>query len=186
MAVTSETVRGGATRLVGAALAMSSALAVSLGAACLGSDLLHRRLDAGLHLGPCPLAAGFDASAAPAHASHHDGFADAVAATLDEFLGIDRLRQPASVEPVRPTRRKSRLGGASALAGAAFALSCALGVSSTLGAAGFGCDLAIAAWTHARTWGLALSRQASMLPPPPRMHAITMGLPTLFRHPSIA
>jgi hypothetical protein len=78
------------------------------------------------------------------------------------------------------------LGGAPALAGADFARSFALGASSTLAVAGFGCDLAIAAWAHAWTRGLACSRQASMLPPPPRMHAIMAGLPTLLRHASIA
>ena len=89
MAVTSETVRGGATRLVGAALAMSSALGVSsFGAACLGSDFSIAAWTQACTFGLALLAAGFDASAASAHARHHDGFADAVAAPLDHLLGV--------------------------------------------------------------------------------------------------
>src|SRR5882724_2481543 len=76
-------------------------------------------------------------------------------------------------------------GGATRLVGAALAMSAAVGVSSAFGAACLGSDFSIAAWTQACTLGLAFSRQASRLPPPPFMQAITIGLPTLFRQPSI-
>src|SRR5258707_1116696 len=50
----------------------------------------------------------------------------------------------------------------------------------------FGLDAAIAVCTQALTVGLAFSRQASRLPPPARMHAMTIGFPTLLRQFSIA
>ncbi len=45
------------------------------------------------------------------------------------------------------------------------------------------CSFAI---TQAFTFGVALTRQASRPPPPPCMHAMTMGRPTLMRHCSMA
>src|SRR5262245_280484 len=75
-------------------------------------------------------------------------------------------------------------GGATRLVGTALAISSAVGVSSALGVACLGSDFCIAAWTQACTFGVAFSRQASRLPPP-RMQAITIGLPTLFRQLSI-
>src|SRR5579863_4009129 len=43
-----------------------------------------------------------------------------------------------------------------------------------------------AAMTQATTCGWAFARQLSSEAPPPRMHAVTMGLPTLSRQLSIA
>jgi hypothetical protein len=40
--------------------------------------------------------------------------------------------------------------------------------------------------TQARTFGEAMPRHASRLPPPPRMQSMTMGLPTVIRHRSMA
>jgi hypothetical protein len=57
---------------------------------------------------------------------------------------------------------------------------------SALNSAAFGRDAIIAFLTHALTFGLAVARQDSRLPPPPRMQAITIGLPTLLRQFSIA
>src|SRR6478736_4066179 len=78
-------------------------------------------------------------------------------------------------------------GGATRLVGAAFARSSAFGASSAFAAdpVCLGSDFSIAACTQACTFGLAFSRQASMLPPPARMQAITIGLPTLLRQLSM-
>ena len=102
MAVMSETVRGGATRLVGAALAVSSALGVSLGSSLLGNDFQsppgHK---------PAPWVSrsrgSFDASSPSAHARHDDGFADTVAASLINCLVL-------TVEAGAAARRKSGCG----------------------------------------------------------------------------
>src|SRR5437016_11310766 len=75
-------------------------------------------------------------------------------------------------------------GGATKLVGSALAISAAVGVSSGLDPSCFGSDFSIAAWMHACTFGLAFSRQASMLPPPPRQ-AVMIGRPTLLRQISI-
>src|SRR4249920_3396195 len=79
-------------------------------------------------------------------------------------------------------------GGATRLVGAALAISSALGAASTLAVdepASLGNDFSIAACTQACTLGLAFSRQAPRLPPPPFMQAMTMGLPTLLRQLSM-
>src|SRR5882724_8637639 len=86
-------------------------------------------------------------------------------------------------------------GGATRLAGALLANAAASAAASLgLGAetfaasnsAAFGREAIIALWTHALTLGLALARQASWLPPPPRMQAMTIGLPTVLRQFSMA
>src|SRR6266851_3903217 len=86
-------------------------------------------------------------------------------------------------------------GGATRLAGALLANAAASAAASPgLGAetfaasnrAAFGCEANIALWTHALTLGPALARQASRLPPPPRMQAMTIGLPTVLRQFSMA
>src|SRR5262245_35893075 len=80
-------------------------------------------------------------------------------------------------------------GGATRLVGAILAISAAVGASAAFAAgvpaAAFGSDFSTAACTQACTLGLAFSRQASRLPPPPFMQATTIGLPTLSRQPSI-
>src|SRR3979409_1702706 len=77
-------------------------------------------------------------------------------------------------------------GGATRLAGALLANAAAFAAASPgLGAepfaasnsASFGREADIALWTHALTLGLALARQASRFPPPPRMQAMTIGFP---------
>src|SRR5467141_4645946 len=86
-------------------------------------------------------------------------------------------------------------GGATRLAGALLANAAASAAASPgLGAetfaasnsAAFGREADIALWTHALTLGLALARQASRFPPPPRMQAMTIGLPTVLRQFSMA
>src|SRR6266436_3863817 len=86
-------------------------------------------------------------------------------------------------------------GGATRLAGALLANAAASAAASPgLGAetfaasnsAAFGREANIALWTHALTLGPALARQASRLPPPPRMQAMTIGLPTVLRQFSMA
>src|SRR5258707_15622219 len=81
-------------------------------------------------------------------------------------------------------------GGATRLAGALLANAAASAAASPgLGAetfaasnsAAFGREANIALWTQALTLGPALARQASRLPPPPRMQAMTIGLPTVLR-----
>src|ERR1700682_6638833 len=78
-------------------------------------------------------------------------------------------------------------GGATRLAGALLANAAATAAASPgLGAetfaasnsAAFGREANIALWTHALTLGLALARQASRFPPPSRMQAMTIGLPS--------
>src|SRR3979411_2081127 len=78
-------------------------------------------------------------------------------------------------------------GGATRLAGALLTNAAASAAASPgLGAetfaasnsAAFGREANIALWTQALTLGPALARQASRLPPPPRMQALTIGLPT--------
>src|ERR1700704_5926273 len=77
-------------------------------------------------------------------------------------------------------------GGATRLAGALLANAAASAAASAgLGAetfaasnsAALGREANIALWTHALTLGLALARQAFRLSPPPRMQAMTIGLP---------
>src|SRR5713101_3265027 len=86
-------------------------------------------------------------------------------------------------------------GGATRLAGALLANAAASAAASLgLGAetfaasnsAAFGREANIALWTHALTLGPALARQASRFPPPPRMQAMTIGLPTVLRQFSMA
>jgi hypothetical protein len=61
---------------------------VSLGGSLLGQRLLHRRLNAGLHLGLGLLAAGLEAPAASLHAGYDDGPADAFATAFNHLLGV--------------------------------------------------------------------------------------------------
>jgi hypothetical protein len=86
-------------------------------------------------------------------------------------------------------------GGATRLTGALLAaVAASAAASSGLGAdtlAGsnslaVGREAAIALCTQALTLGPAVARQASKLPPPARMHAMTIGLPTVLRQFSIA
>src|SRR6267142_2836235 len=96
----------------------------------------------------------------------------------------------------RPTGRAAiARGGATRLAGALLANAAASAAASPgLGAetfaasnsAAFGREANIALWTHALTLGPALARQASRLPPPPCMQAMTIGLPTVLRQFSMA
>src|SRR5215468_7020598 len=64
-------------------------------------------------------------------------------------------------------------------------MSASVGVSSAFGAACLASDFSIAAWTQACTFGLAFSRQASGLPPPP-LQAMKIGFPTLLRQLSMS
>src|SRR5712672_4392508 len=86
-------------------------------------------------------------------------------------------------------------GGATRLAGALLANAAASAAASPgLGAetfaasnsVAFGREASIALCTHALTLGPALARQDSRLPPPARMQAMTIGLPTVLRQFSIA
>src|SRR5688572_28256149 len=154
MAVTSETVRGGATKVVGAALAMSSALAVS-GAACLGSTFSIAAWTQACTLG---LALSRQASMLPPPPRMQAitmGLPTLFRQLSMNFLGLMVATAGFCGSGAADTSEVA-LGGTSALAGADFALSFALGASSTLAVAGFGCDFAVAASTHAWTRGLAL------------------------------
>src|ERR1700675_2699616 len=86
-------------------------------------------------------------------------------------------------------------GGATRLAGALLANAAASAAASPgLGAetfaasdsAAFCREADIALWTHALTLGPALARRSSRFPPPPRMQAMTIGLPTVLRQFSMA
>src|ERR1700716_286070 len=86
-------------------------------------------------------------------------------------------------------------GGATRLAGALFANAAASAAASPgLGAetfaasnsVAFGREASIALCTHALTLGPAHARQDSRLPPPARMQAMTIGLPTVLRQFSMA
>src|SRR5712671_4192844 len=85
-------------------------------------------------------------------------------------------------------------GGATRLEGALLASAAISAASSGLGAetlaasnsAAFGRAAVMAPCTHALTLGPAFSRQDSRVPPPLRMQATTIGLPTVLRQFSIA